>query len=222
MHVIDRDSYSSPNRSSRHGRAISMLVLHATADSNVKSSLNWLSSPASQVSAHYVIDKIGAIWQLVPDAAAAWHAGKSAWLGLASDDIQAVSIGIELENRNTGRDPYPEQQVAALTWLARGLIDTYRIAPDMVVRHLDIAIPKGRKTDPRGFPWDLWKAQLFAPGGTYRVIGLPVYQRRDRTGPLADILTSGDQVEIDVRYSDGGGHLKSGAGFVDMNGLVRE
>ena len=169
---IDRD-HSSPNQSSRNGAQIVMLVGHATVGP-YQASLNWLCNPASQVSTHYLIRKDGHTAQLVPDDKAAWHAGKSFWRGLNSDQIQRGSIGIELENANDGKDPYPPSQVGAFTELAVMLLHLHpAITADMVVRHLDIAIPAGRKTDPAGFSWAEWKAGLFLtnPLTTHTITG---------------------------------------------------
>jgi hypothetical protein len=154
--------YSSPNHSDRAGRKVRMIVLHSTVG-GFHSSLSWLCSPKSKVSTHYLLSKTGRVLRLVAEERAAWHAGVSQWFDLDSDDIQLESIGIELENMNTGRDPYPPAQYAALLELCRPIIARYRIAPDMFVRHSDIAIPRGRKTDPAGFPWDAFKKEVFAP-----------------------------------------------------------
>lgn len=53
----------------------------------------------------------------------------------------------------------------------------------------------------------------------YCARGLPVYQQQNLTGPTAGFLATGDVVDVDVLYSNGAGHLKSGLGFVDMKGL---
>ncbi len=63
-------TFTSPNHSSREGKPITMLVLHATAGS-ARSALAWLTNPAARVSAHYLIDKRGHIYQLVADRMAA-------------------------------------------------------------------------------------------------------------------------------------------------------
>lgn len=211
-------SHTSPNQSTRGTTKIGMLVLHSTAGSYA-SSLDWLCNPASKVSAHYLIRKDGHIAQLVHDERAAWHAGKSAWMGMNSDEIQRSSIGIELENKNTGRDPYPSAQLDACRELCRALIARYAIPRALVVRHLDIAIlPKGRKTDPAGFPWASFVQSLYDRAARdYDVIGLPVYQRSDRTGELWGYLLAGEHVTIDDRTT---GHLADGRGFVDLRGLV--
>lgn len=137
-----------------------MLVIHATVGS-AESALNWLCNPVSKVSTHYLIDKSGRIYRLVSDDLSAWHAGKSRWRGLSATDIALGSIGIELENRNDGRDPYPPAQLDSLVELSHMLVVKYGILSDMVVRHLDIAIPPGRKTDPAGLDWEWYMSRLY-------------------------------------------------------------
>ncbi|MBK9714450.1 MAG: N-acetylmuramoyl-L-alanine amidase [Kouleothrix sp.] len=148
----------SPNYGARGGRDIAMLVVHATAGS-LRGALAWLTNAAARVSAHYLIDKQGQVYQLVPDELAAWHAGRAGWRGETA--INEISLGIELENANDGRDPYPAGQVDALLRLARDKVARYQIAPAMVVRHRDVAQPPGRKSDPAGFPWAEFIRQLF-------------------------------------------------------------
>jgi len=218
----------SPNQSSRNGQRIGMLVLHATVGS-YESSLAWLCNPQPdhpelRVSTHYLIRKDGYINQLVPDAMAAWHAGRSSWMGMNSRQIEERSIGIELENDNDGHDPYPPAQLAAAHWLCQSLIARYNIERADVVRHLDIAIPKGRKTDPAGLPWPAFANSLYmdipsVAARAFRVTGLPIYQRPSLDGPLAGHLVSGDTVLIDMIYANGAGHDAVGRGFVDMDGL---
>jgi N-acetyl-anhydromuramyl-L-alanine amidase AmpD len=154
---IDR-THRSPNSGSRDGRAIQMIVLHATVGT-ARSALAWLTNPAARVSAHYLIDKSGRIYQLVADEDAAWHAGRAEWKGETA--INELSIGIELENANDGRDPYPIEQITALLSLVQEKVARYQIAPEMITRHLDVALPRNRKTDPAGFPWTDFLCQLF-------------------------------------------------------------
>lgn len=189
--------FPSPNRSSRHGRAISMLVLHATVG-DFASSLAWLRNPQpdhpdDRVSSHYLIRKDGYTAQLVPDQYASWHAGASAWHGLSSLDIQYCSLSIELENANTGRDPYPPAQLRAAHDLCQDKISRYNIERADVVRHLDIAIPKGRKTDPAGFPWAAFADGLYLPSFVerrYKVKQLVTAGATIRSAPRtnADVL----------------------------------
>lgn len=143
-------------------RPIAALVIHATAG-RAPGDLTWLrqgGSLTSPVSVHYYIARTGAITQLVADHDTAWHAGASAWRDLAyQGSLNAASIGIELENRNTGTDPYPVPQYAACVALARHLVATYGIPRHNLVRHLDIS--PGRKTDPAGFPWERFAADVY-------------------------------------------------------------
>lgn len=143
------------------GRRIDMIVLHATAGS--KTGDLWTLSGRDRlhlVSTHYYITKIGEIYQLVEDKDIAWHAGESYWQG--EEDCNRFSLGVELENRNDGRDAYPEAQLAALLWLVRIKVQQYKIPRSRLVRHAEIAVPHARKTDPRGFPWSSWLEQVYA------------------------------------------------------------
>ncbi len=213
-------SHTSPNQSSRGGADISMIVLHSTVGSYA-ASLAWLCNPSSRVSTHYLIRKDGYIAQLVPDDRAAWHAGASKWFDMGSAAIRDQSVGIELENSNNGIDPYPQAQMDALLALSKDLVARYQIVPDMVTRHLDIAVPNGRKTDPAGFAWLPFKAALYAPTqpSAYRVLGTPVWQRQDCTGTVAIYLQPG-VVQVDKHYPEGTAHLASGAGFIKIDQSV--
>ena len=144
----------SPNRSSRlPGDPIDLIVVHSTVGT-FESSLNWLRSPASKVSIHYLISQEGRICRLVREAEQAWHAGVSFWRGRA--DLNRYSIGIELANRTgmegfEGQEPYPAEQTAACVWLLRDICARRDILPSAatIVSHMDIA-PR-RKHDPIGY-----------------------------------------------------------------------
>lgn len=161
-------AHHSPNKQSRDGQAIDMVVMHATVG-GFAGSVEWLCDPKSEVSSHYVVSKTGEIDQLVADADEAWHAGKAAWAG--HTNINQRSIGVELENlegmelpdgSHHGVDPYPAVQIDAALWLCSQLIAKYHIARGMFVRHLDVATPAGRKTDPAHFPWDSFVSVLYS------------------------------------------------------------
>lgn len=207
-------SRRSPNYDRGRPDSVRLLLLHATVG-DLASSLAWLCNPRSRVSSHYVISRTGRVFQLVDESNVAWHAGRSSWQG--RPNCNAYSIGIELENANDGHDPYPSVQVAALTALARDILARHQLVPAQIARHLDVAVPAGRKTDPAGFPFAAWQAALHAT--PYVVRGVPVYQRPDLTGPVAGYLAPGDRVQIDATYPNGGGHLADGRGFVGMAAL---
>lgn len=143
---------------------VRMVVLHATA-AHGPGDFNYLRAGGSAqrpVSIHYYIDKAGTISQMVPDNNIAWHAGLSTWPvdgRQISPSCNPISVGIELENFNTGRDPYPPAQYAAALELTRYLVAKYNVPRRQLVRHLDIA-PR-RKTDPAGFPWERFVSEVY-------------------------------------------------------------
>ncbi len=145
--------YPSPNFSDRKpGGDPSILVFHYTDMIDAKSALDRLCDPAAEVSAHYLIDEDGTVYQLVDEGKRAWHAGISYWRGLR--DINSHSIGIELANpgQTYGLKPYPEAQIKSLIALSKEIIARYSIAPENIVGHSDIA--PDRKSDPGPyFPW---------------------------------------------------------------------
>lgn len=136
------------------------IVLHHTGGGGDAASVaRWFADPKSKVSAHYIVDKAGAIVQCVADERRAWHAGDSVFAG--RKDVNSFSIGIELVNKGDGKDPYPDQQYWALAELATWLQKTYRIPLERIVGHRDIAVPKGRKTDPSdSFDWPRLRRML--------------------------------------------------------------
>jgi len=100
------------------------------------------------VAAHYLIDRDGSIYQLVPDLHVAYHAGKSK-LPDGSSNLNSRSIGIELMNDTI--DVPTEQQYNALIQLTELLCTRFPV--QFFVRHSDIA--PDRKTDPWNTDWEL-------------------------------------------------------------------
>ncbi len=147
---------SSPNFTRGNNRKITCVVVHATATGGLASPMEWLRLPESKVSAHYLLDKNGDIYCLVPEKDIAWHAGESFWNGQAH--VNKFSVGIELVNPNDGVFPYPEEQIQALVSLVVPICKEHRIAAKDVIGHCDIAL--GRKTDPAGFDWEDFRARL--------------------------------------------------------------
>lgn len=144
MHFIH---HPSPNWGERPAHSvIDTLVLHYTGMKNATEALQRLCNPEAEVSAHYLIDEAGIIYQLVEPKKRAWHAGQGCWRG--NDNINNSSIGIELVNpgHEFGYHHFPEAQMAALIILCQQLISTYPIPSFNVVGHSDIA--PLRKQDP--------------------------------------------------------------------------
>jgi len=136
-----------------------MVVLHYTDMADVRTAIARLTTPASKVSAHYLITAGGEVVQMVDEAARAWHAGVSFWDG--ATDINARSIGIELDSPGHQPDApvFPDRQIDALVDLMDGIRRRWFIPLRGVVGHSDIA--PMRKIDPgERFPW----ARLAAAG----------------------------------------------------------
>ncbi len=148
---IDRTTWRSPNHSPR-AYAIDSIAIHDGEGNSSKSDLSWLCSAASEVSAHFYIDRAGLVYQLVDLHRVAWHAGKcwyrAGWFWRA--DWNSRSIGIETEHKS-GQD-WPPLQVSRLAELCASLQTTYKIKPEMIVAHKWIAWPRGRKVDPTNWP----------------------------------------------------------------------
>lgn len=233
--TVDTTSYPSPNYGPRpEGVEPDMIVLHSgegTKKSDLDTLLDDTVPEADRVSAHYYVDRAANIYQLVDPHLAAWHAGRSLWLGRAG--LNRYSVGIETEHK-AGQN-WPTAQRTALAWLCARLIERYRIEQRMVVAHRWIA--PGRKSDPSNWPdpeLKLWIAALYPPPVVrYQVAGLPCYRRADLTD-VAVTLPTGATVEIDATsgpgYAAGAGHVRraswadvvlEGPGFVDMDGLGR-
>jgi N-acetylmuramoyl-L-alanine amidase len=135
----------SPNIDDREG-PVEFLVMHYTGMQNARSAIDLLCSPASKVSAHYVVDEDGTVYCLVPEEKRAWHAGISYWRGRRM--LNDASIGIEIVNpgHEWGYRAFPEVQMAAVRELSLGILGRHAIPARNVVAHSDIA--PNRKQDP--------------------------------------------------------------------------
>lgn len=218
----------------RGATAPSAIVLHTTnnaAPTSFAHELDFLFRSAD-VSAHHLVGKDGRIVQLLdPRGYTAYHAGgrqeDGTWTALPAFS-NPNSIGIEL-HVSVGEQP-TAIQLDATGWLVKRLAKQFTIPDQLIETHRKIALPKGRKSDPEGWPdvdFYAWRTALFAappPSPAvvthYTVKGLPIYQKQNRTGPVAGYLAAGEAVAVDVVYGDGAGHLSDGRGFVDLAGLA--
>ena len=176
------------------------IVIHYTAAGSGKASADYFAQTEVSykdkgvvkkqkvgVSAHFVIDRDGTVYQCVSLNDKAWHAGVSEWPKTKQKNCNDFTIGIELANWGwltkkpdgswvtyngkayTGPvveaggkmwEAYPEAMIASLNDVLAAVSFKLGIpiTPDTVVGHEHIA--PGRKTDPGpAFPWK----QLFAP-----------------------------------------------------------
>lgn len=113
-----------------------------------------------QVSAHFLIERDGAVTQFVSCLDRAWHAGVSQFQG--RDNCNDFSLGIELEG--TDEQPYTDHQYQALIELTERLRQAWpAITVERICGHCDIA--PGRKTDPGpAFDWARLRAALEVRG----------------------------------------------------------
>jgi AmpD protein len=165
----------SPNCSSRDGLQVDMIVIHAISlppgefgtghvPDFFLNRLDYTAHPyfkaleGLRVSAHYFIDREGAVIEFVDPDLTAWHAGKSTFEG--RQGCNPFSIGIELEG--TPDHPFTEEQYRNLKELCLMLMERYPlITPERIVGHSDIA--PGRKEDPGPlFAWERLRAELRA------------------------------------------------------------
>jgi N-acetylmuramoyl-L-alanine amidase len=143
----------SPNHEPRRGVARpDILLLHYTGMKTTQDALERLCDPGPRVSSHYLVFEDGRIFQLVPEARRAYHAGESSWEG--TTDINSRSVGIEIGNQ--GHDfacpVFPDAQIERVIALCREIVARWSIAPCRVLAHSDVA--PSRKRDPgEAFPW---------------------------------------------------------------------
>ena len=138
---------------------IDMIVFHATATNSIEETLSIFieKEEGGRVSSHYVIDRDGTIYQVVLEENRAWHAGVSSW-GDIKEDINSHSIGIEFQcpaaSENTFEE-FSKEQIDAGIKLCKDIMKRYKIKPENVVAHSDIA--PDRKFDPgQTFPWEIF------------------------------------------------------------------
>ena len=98
---------------------ISLLILHYTGMKTGAAALERMRDAEAKVSAHYMVEEDGHIFQLVDEERRAWHAGVSEWQG--ETNINSNSIGIEIVNgghdhpNDDGSLPeFPDVQILSL------------------------------------------------------------------------------------------------------------
>lgn len=159
MKFIIKQSFKTPH----HGGKLSGyngIVLHHTAGGNYGDFAVLNGQTSREVSVHFWIpdyaddnqyDKDGTfiIWQFLPLDTKGWHAG------VAKDGLgNSHTIGIELGNLGTLSDKFEKEQLEALDFLIKH-IDRAKGKKAPIYSHAEVALPKGRKSDPNPttFPW---------------------------------------------------------------------
>ncbi len=136
----------------RKSKQIKFIIFHYTGMKKEKDAIKKLISNKSKVSSHYFIKDNGEILMLVPCLYTAWHAGVSAWKNYKF--LNNFSIGIEINNKGHKYNykKFSKKQIISILKLTRFLIKKYKIKPQNILGHSDIA--PDRKKDPgEKFPW---------------------------------------------------------------------
>jgi len=144
----------SPNYDDRT-LPVSLLILHYTGMATGEVALERMRDPDAKVSAHYMVETDGRIFQLVDEDKRAWHAGVAEWQG--ETNINSNSIGIEIvngghdhPNADGSLPDFPDMQINAVIALSKDIMK--RHGELIVLGHSDIA--PTRKIDPgENFPW---------------------------------------------------------------------
>jgi len=144
----------SPNFSSkkRSLKQIKFIIFHYTGMKSESAALKKLSKIQSEVSSHYFIKNNGEIISMVPDLYTAWHAGVSFWKNKSF--LNKNSIGIEISNpgHTFNYKKFSIEQIKSIVKIGKFLISKYKIKPQNILGHSDIA--PFRKKDPgEKFPW---------------------------------------------------------------------
>lgn len=133
-------------------RKIDFLVLHHIEANSAEHAIEQLLH--HQVSAHFLIDESGKIFELVDENDVAYHAGVSFWKGFES--LNKNSIGVEFINSSPFTKKFAAAQLIAGAELCKYLVAKYGLE---IVGHSDIAYDKesgflDRKQDPSHlFDW---------------------------------------------------------------------
>ena len=136
-------NYKSINFSSR----IQFLILHNT-DISFSETIDKFTKGV--LSAHYVIDKDGSVYQLVSLEDTAFHAGVSSWHRYDWLSLNNVSIGVEIVN--SGTEDFTTDQYDSVIKLSKMLMKKYNISENRIISHRDIS--PSRKVDVSGyFDW---------------------------------------------------------------------
>jgi N-acetyl-anhydromuramyl-L-alanine amidase AmpD len=113
----------SPNYSDRDGVKIQNIVVHCTNIDNVQRTIDWFLDTESQVSAHYIIDRSGDIFQMVKDQDKAWHCRKYNDRSIGIEHVATVDLPLA-----------PEQEKSSIL-LISWLLEEYSLTPDAILGH---------------------------------------------------------------------------------------
>ncbi len=145
---------------SRRVLPVRWIILHATEGHEPGDLPTLLGQTKKKVSADFYVTRDGRIFKLNPQLTQyyTWHAGASLWQKIWS--VNPVSIGIEQEHV-TGQD-WPEVQVGATAHLCAWVLQRFKLNLEdgPIQSHRAVAWLRGRKSDPKDFPWGKFGAKV--------------------------------------------------------------
>ena len=100
-----------------------------------------------RVSAHYVLNRNGDVFAVVPEEKRAWHAGFGSWKGI--NDLNSATIGVELVYKPG--EEYQIPQIYSLIDLCHSVMSHHDIK--WVIGHSDCAFARGKVDPGPRFPW---------------------------------------------------------------------
>lgn len=168
---------------------VEFVVIHYTA-CGLQRALDLLTDQKREVSAHFVLDQDGTVYELVEALngapCKAWHSGKSRWRdssGKTWEAFNSFSIGIEIVNENGNLFPYTEQQYQSLIALLHRLKTIYPAlaSPERIIGHEQIAGYRGKSDPGVHFDWPRVFAAVYGSGS------FPSYSPRIPSG-MAEAL----------------------------------
>lgn len=195
----------------RAGERVAAICLHV-AEGNRAGVYQWFNTPASDASAHYLVNKDGSVWQFVATDDTAWANGVArapdlsiGWLAACLERGQNPNrLTVAVETERFWREPLTEPQYGALAALLRELLARYDLPAgrETIVPHAAIdSVTRARC--PGNVDWARLFQDLVAgdeelfPVTGKRVRGEFLNYWRERGGlplfgyPLTDELTEG-------------------------------
>ncbi len=140
-------------------RSIDTIVIHSSYDALGQDPYNTdgviEEYKQYKVTPHYLIARDGAVYNLAPEGAIAYHAGVST-MPDGRKNANDFSIGIELIY--TKSDSPNNAQYTSLILLTKSLREKYNIPLTNIVAH-DVISPN-REDDPANFDWEKFKQEL--------------------------------------------------------------
>jgi len=129
-------------RKGRGTNSIKMIVIHVM-EGTMSGTQSWFQNPHARVSAHYLVDKTGAVVQMVKDDDTAYHC-----IG-----VNSHSIGIEHEGFVAQTTDFTDAMLQASATLVKNLCQKHSIPMDRkhIVGHSEV--PANDHNDP-GPHWD--------------------------------------------------------------------